>query len=248
MSALRRYVRALGTALRHPREFFADHSLAREPAAVLGTVVLVAGVTVVGLALLGSVMAATIDATVLVDNPERPPDWVCEQHGDDPDSLRYESCQESEQVERDVGEVLRSLVLDRLHYGVVGVGLAWVLIAAGLHLGALALGGDGGFGDALTVVAWSLPVEAVRVAVGLAAMWWVLASREFGDGVAALEREVVDAIASVEPVLIGVTLLVTGVQWRVWRGGLEAHHDLSPGAAGAVAGVVAVAVVAVAVT
>lgn len=248
MSALHRYLRALGCALRTPRSFFAEHEFAEDGAVTVLTVVLVAGALVAGFLLLGSIMSSTIDATVLIDNPDRPPEWVCDRHGDDPDSMRYDSCQEPEQVERDMGELLGSLVTDRLHWAPIGVAVVWIGLSILLHAGARLAGGEGHVGDSVTVVGWSLPVELARLAAGLVALWWAFETHTFSGDPQRAASEMNAAVGSVEVPLLLVSIGVIAWQWQIWRCGLETRHDLSRPAAAGVAGAVAVVPLLVAAT
>ncbi|WP_049921367.1 hypothetical protein [Halopiger djelfimassiliensis] len=51
--------------------------------------------------LVGSMLAGAIDATVTMENPDRPPEFVCDTHAAGSDSAFAENCDEPETIERD---------------------------------------------------------------------------------------------------------------------------------------------------
>lgn len=65
-----------------PATFFEERPPAETLPAAAGVVVAFALCLAVGFFLVGAMLAGAIDATVTMDNPDRPPDWVCEQHAE----------------------------------------------------------------------------------------------------------------------------------------------------------------------
>ncbi|EMA61832.1 YIP1 family protein [Halorubrum lipolyticum] len=206
----------------------------------VGVVVLVTLATTLGIVGLGAAFDATIDREVTVDNPDHPPESTCETFGDDEDSLVAEQCDQPERIDVDVGEELRSASGDYVGYALIGVPIWWVVFALALHGGARVAGGAGSVGDSFAVAAWALAAELVRLAVGLAAIWYALATATVeGTTIDAIANEIVAAMSAMEGPLLAASAVVIAVQWVVVVGGLEAYHDLDRGVAGTVAGVFA---------
>ena len=206
----------------------------------IGVVLLVALASTLGIVALGAAFDATIDREVTVDNPDRPSDSTCETFGEDEDSVFAERCDQPERVDVDVGEELRSAANGYLGYAVVGVPVWWAVFALVLHGGARLAGGEGSVGDSFVVAAWAIAAEVARLAVGLAAVWYALATATVdGTTIEAIANEIVAAMSAMRGPLLIASAAVIAVQWVVVVGGLEAYHDLDRGAAGTVAGVLA---------
>ncbi|SEH39328.1 Yip1 domain-containing protein [Halopenitus malekzadehii] len=239
---------AVRTALLRPRRFFRSSPYGDSLAIGIGVVLLVAIALTVGILALGVVFDATIDATVTVDNPDRPDDWVCKQLGGDADSRMYEACQEPEQIDRDLGSMLREATSGFLHYGFLGVGLWWLLAAGVVHVGARAAGGGGTIRDSLTVAAWALVPELLRLAVGISAIYYAIENTTIeAASPEAFRDELLVAFAGIETPLLVVSVATIAWQWWILRGGVTERHDVSTLAAGTVAGAFAVITLLIAV-
>ena len=209
-------------------------------ALTLGIVVLVTLATTFGIVALGAAFDATIDREVTVDNSDRPPESTCETFGEDDDSVFAEQCDRPDRIDVDVGEELQSAAGDYVGYALIGVPIWWAIFALALHGGARLAGGAGSVGDSFTIAAWALAAELVRLAVGLAAIWYALATAAVeGTTIEAIATEIVASISAMQGPLLAASAVVIAVQWVVVVGGLEAYHDLDRGVAGAVAGVLA---------
>jgi len=211
----------------------------RSGAVAVGLVLLVTLAMVGGIFGLGAAFDATLDREVTVDNPDRPPEATCESFGDD--SLIGERCDRPKRIDVDVGEELRRATGDYVAYGLLGVPIWWGIFALALHGGARLAGGDGSVGDSFVIAAWALVPEILRLAAGVAAIWYALATATIdGETVRAIANELVVAIETMQVPLLAASALVLAVQWVIVVGGLEAAHDLDRGTAGAVAGAFAV--------
>ena len=231
---------AVGSLLDRSRRRF-ETPRERSGAVAVGVVLLVALATVGGIVALGAAFDATIDREVTVDNPDRPPEATCESFGDDADSLIAERCDRPERIDVDVGEELRRATGDYVAYGLFGVPIWWAIFALALHGGARFAGGDGSLGDSFLIAAWALVPEILRLAAGIAAVWYALATATVGgETIGAIANEIVAAIGAMQAPLLAASALVIAVQWVIVAGGLEAAHDLDRGTAGAVAGAFAV--------
>lgn len=208
----------------------------RSGAVAIGLVLLVTLATVGGVLALGAAFDATIDREVTVDNPDRPPEATCESFGDD-DSLIGEDCDRPERIDVDVGEELRRATGDYVGYGLFVVPVWWAIFALALHGGARLAGGSGSVGDSFAIAAWALVPEILRLAAGVAAIWYALATTTVtGETMRAIANEIVAAIGTIETPLLVASAIVVAIQWVVVAGGLQAAHDLDRGTAGTVAG------------
>ncbi len=247
LTAVRSGLDTVRTALLRPRRFFSSSPYGDSLAVGLVVVLLVALALTAGILALGAVFDATIDATVTMDNPDRPDDWVCEQLGADADSPMYDACQEPAQIERDLGSMLREATAGFLHYGFLGVGIWWLLAAGAVHVGARVAGGEGTIGDSLTVAAWALVPELLRLVVGIAAIYHAIETATIdAASPEAFRDELLAAFAGIETPLLVASLVTIVWQWWILRGGITERHDVSTLAAGTVAGVVAVVALLVA--
>lgn len=157
--------------LRSPGAFFAERPPAETLPIAAGLVVAYALALVVMLLLIGSIMAGSMDATVTMDNPDRPPAQICDTIGERSDSLIAERCDQPEAIERDAGALLQETIHEFVPYALVGPFLLWgigglVLFAAGrLAAGSPSLGGS------FALAGWAVVPEFVRLGVVVAAFW-----------------------------------------------------------------------------
>jgi hypothetical protein len=223
----------LGSVLDRVRDAFG--SPRSETVAVAMLVVVTIG-TALGVVALGGVFDATVDQRITVDNPDRPSESTCETFGDEPGSMFAEECDEPERIEVDAGTELREATTGLVHYGLIGVPLWWALFAVALHVGARVAGGSGSVGDSFVIAGWAIGVELLRLAAGLAAIWYTLSNAAIdGSSFEALANDIVAAITSATGPLLVASAVAIAIQWVVVVGGLEAEHDLDRGAAAGVA-------------
>ena len=229
------------TPLLRPDHYFND----REPAITRGLVVAVL-VTLTAVALIagiGVVFTEKIDGTVMVDNPDRPPEGFCETGGTSlPDGFDDSAfnCSAPAEIERNID----SLIDDALggFYGVMllGVPILLLVVAAALHVATAAVGGEGSFGATATVTAWGFAPTIVTTPLGLAALWVVMDPVTIAAGIepAALEQTLLGSLSPWLPLATGLNL--TSVLWGaiIWTFGLQAGRDVSRAQAGAIAIVV----------
>lgn len=203
------------------------------------TVLVVTIGTSLGIVALGGVFDATVDQQITVDNPDRPAESTCETFGDD-DSVVADRCEEPERIEVDAGAELRDAATGYVHYGLLGVPIWWALFSVALHVGARVAGGSGSVGESFVIAGWAIGVELLRVAVGLAAIWYALSNAAIaGSSFEALTTDLVAALTGVTGPLLVASAVGIAVQWVVVVGGLEAQHDLDRGTAAGVATVFA---------
>ncbi|MFD1598106.1 YIP1 family protein [Halobellus rarus] len=229
-------VRPLRQLALSPTRFFEERPPSDTLPVAAGLVVLFAVGLTVALLLVGSMLAGAVDATVTMDNPERPPDFVCEQHADDPDSSFEERCDEPETIERDAGKLIREAVTDYLWIGIAGPFVLWVLGTVVLFAGGRLAAGDPSLAGTAALAGWAALPEFLRVIAGLAGLWYVLRDLTITNperGADVLET----AMASVEPAILAASVLTLGWQWSILSAGLSEDADISRGAAAVAVGV-----------
>ena len=229
------------TPLLRPDHYFND----REPAITRGLVVAVL-VTLTAVALIagiGIVFTEKIDGTVMVDNPDRPPEGFCETGGTSlPDGFDDSAfnCSAPAEIERNID----SLIDDALggFYGVmlIGAPILLLVIAAAFHVATAAVGGEGSFGVTATVTAWGFAPTIVTTPLGLAALWVVMDPVTIAAGIepAALEQTLLGSLSPWLPLATGLNL--SSLLWGaiIWTFGLQAGRDVSRLQAGGIAAAV----------
>ena len=236
--ALQSASRTVWQFVRSPRTFFAEQPAATR-LAVGFVVVLAFAIALAGsVAFLGVMLAGTMDETVTVDNPDRPPEWVCD--GSTPDvggSSLDERCDEPETIERDAGAIVQEAVNQTLPWLFVGPFVLWPIVGVTLFVGARLADGDGGFAETLAVAAWGAVPEFVRLAAGLVGLQYALGRTTFTGPVETYPDQLANALAPLEGPLLVVSLAVLGWQWVLLTAGIEERHDLSRPVAAAVVGI-----------
>ncbi|GAB6878944.1 hypothetical protein JCM17823_12180 [Halorubrum gandharaense] len=233
-------LRRLGsTVLDRSRGFFEHRPAARSLPVALVVVAIVIVAVVFGIYGLGVIFDATIDETVTVDNPNQPPEWVCETH--DEDSPLGNSCDEPDRIDVDAGSEIRDATTGFLHYAPVGGVVLWLIFGVVLHIGARLADGEGSVGDTFVVAAWALLPEVFRMVAGLAVIHYALAGAEVrDDSMEALGTDIIAALETTGEPLLLASAITIALQWWIVIGGLEVLHDLSRRKAIAVATVFAV--------
>lgn len=218
------------TPLLRPRRYFAASEVNFFRVMAVVAVLLFTGpLAVYGI---GWVITDSVDGTVTVDNPERPPDFFCEDRG---------GCEEPEQIEQDVDTVIWD-VMDRF----VGPAfLAYPLILGVLtlllHGGVWVVGGDRGWFPTLAVAAWGLLPTVAIVAVSIAGLWLTIdpvtvsPNDDIGVALAPLE----DQFRAFGPYRTVGTIVASIWGGLIWRAGLAEHQGLPNMEATLVAGMVA---------
>ena len=223
------------TPLIRPNRYFDD----REPDIARGiAVAALVTLTVVALiAGIGFVFIEKIDGTVLVDNPDRPPEGFCETAGFDDSGF---NCSAPAEVERNI-DALIDRALGEL-YGVMLIGFPILLlvIAAIFHLATAAVGGEGSFGATATVTAWGFAPTLVTTPLGLIALWLLMDPVTVATGIEPdlLQQTLRESLDPWLPLAAGLNIgsLLWGVV--IWTFGLHASRDVSRPQAGAIAATV----------
>lgn len=146
-----------------PAEIFDEWSPSVRVSLVVVT--LVALVCAGGIGLSAGFAAEHVDGTIQIDNPERPPDWVCEQRDsfEDDGTFHDGTCDLPKQVSLHLGPFANSVVWGEAWVGFAAVLLSWPITAGFFHT--FVHGGDAeGFSQTLAYTAWGYLPAALRYA------------------------------------------------------------------------------------
>jgi len=213
--------------LLRPDEFFESHDPAGTLVVAFAVVVVLAVATAVATVLVGSMLAGAIDATVTMDNPERPPDWMCEETQPSTPTV---GCDQPETVERDVGTLVSEAVTDYVPFVLFAPFVMWLVAGVVVFLAGLVAGGSPSLRGSVALSGWAAVPELFRLVVGLVAVGYALSTTTI-TSVARAEAAVEAALAPVEPVLALATVVTVAWQWHLLSGGLVAEADVGRRAA-----------------
>ena len=231
MPSTRETVRQL---LLEPTELFERRRPAKTLPYAIALVAVLALATVVATFVVGSMLAGAVDATVTMDNPERPPDWMCD--ADDPDSTPAAGCEEPKTVERDAGSLVYDATTDYVPLVLFAPFVLWVVAALVLNAAGRVAGGSPTWSGSFALSGWAALPELGRLVVGLAAIryaLWNTTITSVEQAPAAFEA----AMAPVGPILAVTTVLAVAWQWHLLSGGLSVDADVSRGSARVAVGV-----------
>lgn len=225
-------VRSLRRFLLSPSTFFDERPPGETLPIAAGLVVLFALCLVGTVLALGSMLAGAVDETVTMDNPNRPPEHVCEMET----QLETANCDAPATIERDAGELVWEAVTDYLWIAAVTPFVLWLVAGAVLFAAGRLAGGDPSGRGALSLAGWATVPEFVRFAVVLVGFRIALGDVTITD----LDRApsvVESALAPIEPVFALATLGTACWQWYLLAAGLSRDADLSRAAAAVAVGV-----------
>jgi len=193
----------------------------------------VAVTVVLGVAL--RLFATQFTGTVEVDNPERPPDQMCEDGGIG--EVTVSGCDEPATRTVEVGSLVWDQATEVLPGLFIGLVIVWVGLVVLLYVGARIAGGSGGFGETAEVTAWGLVPSVVGVAVGGAGLVLFAASTDLSASSPEMLLEQVRSLQNGLSGLVFLAIQVGTAAWQayVWAGGLRVIHEISRYAAVAVA-------------
>jgi len=175
-------------------------------------------------ALIAGVMrmfARQMTATTEIDNPDRPSEIICEASSGQPSG-----CGEPATISVEVGDLFWDAAVEQLPAVFAGVVLLWFLTGVGLHLVAGGYVGEGSFGQTLEVVAWSMLINVLSVAISGLLLW--LATQQVDLAVSSPEQllsqmqRLTTTLPGLGSQLVQVIALVAQV--GVWTAGLTVVH------------------------
>lgn len=223
------------TPLLRPDRFFAerDHD-GRRVLAVVAAVTLVALGVFYGI---GWIVTINVDGTVMVDNPDRPPDFVCD---DDSDVLDQSGCDQPRLIEQNVDSQIWAAWHNSAAKLVIGIPLAWLVLGGLLHVGSALLGGKNGVFSSFAVAAWGLPPTLVSgiviTGVLIVTVDPITVTPTSQDKAL---RTLQDPFRAVETIRVILTVVAAAWSGIIWRFGLKYERRVNGPAAWVVAGSVA---------
>jgi hypothetical protein len=230
------------TPLLHPGRFFAERSPHFGRIILVFALVVFAGLaTVYGV---GYLLVAHVDGTVMVDNPERPPEMFCDS---EMDSMPFDEsdCDAPQQVERDIDSIIWDAIGEFAGPMLGGMLILILGLTMVIHAGSWLAGGTNGVAASFAVTVWGLAPMLLVVPLSMVAMAVVLdpvtlsSAQDPSSAFAGLERQ----LRSYQ--WIGTISTVVSSLWSaaIWRFGLKHERGVSGAAATAIAGAVALLVV-----
>ncbi|MDG5775823.1 Yip1 family protein [Haloarculaceae archaeon H-GB1-1] len=240
-------IRAL---LLDPGSFFESHEsqLNGLTALLLAGVLAIAITTVVSVGLWQ--LSEQMTGKTTIDNPERPPDWVCDGETFSEMETSPSGCDQPTQIQVEVGDLFWEQVQEVLPYLAIGVGIVWLVTGVGLHVLSYLVGGDGSVGDSLAITAVGMIPSLVTTTVGMALLVTVAQGAELGASSPSVLVEQVRDLGRGPSGLVTTGLQVVGVAWQtyVWLGGIAVLHDLQRRQAAVPAGIAGFVALLVTVT
>lgn len=232
------------TPLLRPDRYFAEREVNFfRVMAVVGLLIAAGPAVVYGV---GWVLATHLDGTVTIDNPERPPDWVCE--GDTgSDVLDDEDCDAPREVERNVDAIMWDAIDEFAGTAPLAYPVALVVLTLLLHAGAWLFGAENGLFPTFAVAAWGMVPSLVLLpvaVVGLSLALDPVTVTPGADPEVALEP-LVAQLRAFEP--YGALVTATSAVWGgvVWTYGLVHEQGLPGTESAAIAGLVTLLTLAV---
>ncbi|MCT9095705.1 YIP1 family protein [Haloarchaeobius sp. HME9146] len=225
-----------------PAAFFAPQEPGRDLGAAFVAVLLSTLVVTGAAGAMLYVASTSMTGTVTVDNPERPPDWVCsDDYPMGNDSAFADDCDKPKTLDRDAGALFWEVASGQLPVLFVGLLFMWPLVGVGLHFLTALGGGEGSFTRTLAVAGWGFVPNAIGAVVGAVVVSAILAGKTFQlSNPDTFVRE----FRAVFGGTLGAALLVlrlgaTAWQATIWGYGLERARHVSRAAGFAAAGIVA---------
>lgn len=230
------------TPLFRPDRYFATHEINFFRVMVLVGLLVIAGpVTVYGV---GWILVNHIDGTVMVDNPDRPPDFVCDD-GFHSDMYDEGACDRSKEIEQNVDRVLWSAIDGLVGPALVAFPIILLIIGMLLHVGSWLADGSGGIFPSFAVAAWGLLPSVLSIVVMLPLLWVAVDSYTLlpNQELSTVIDPLMGQIENLEQVTIVVSMLTAVWGGIIWRYGLEHHRNIPAASARITAGTTALIVV-----
>lgn len=235
-------LRSLRTVLFDPATFFETHPPEDSFSGALVAVSLVAVLSTLAVALVGTFVASQVDATVTVTTLEPWPDSVCESYAEMDGPLPEPCTVDEPQTEQvSVGSKLESAIFGQLPVVFLGTYVGWFVVGVVLHAVTAFTSGSGSFGDTLAVTGWATPAQLVSTLFGVAGIALAVHGVDFASDPDLLADQL-RRVASTSRGALGAFGALLGTAWQayIWAHGLHESHDSSFGGAVAAAGVTGV--------
>ena len=230
------------TPLLRPDRYFTTHEVNFfRVMAIVGLLIVAGPVTVYGV---GWILADRVDGTVMVDNPDRPPDFVCDD-GFHSDMYDEGACDRQKEIEQNVDQVLWSAIEKLVGPALLAFPILLLIIGLLLHTGSWLADGDGGVFPSFAVAAWGMLPMLLSIVVMLPLLWLsldsytILPNRSLGTAIDPIMNQL-EALERVTPVVTILTGVWGGI---IWRYGLEHQRHIRAASARLTAGTTALIVV-----
>ena len=230
------------TPLLRPDRYFTTHEVNFvRVMAIVGLLIVAGPVTVYGV---GWILSDRVDGTVMVDNPDRPPDFVCDD-GFHSDMYDEGACDRPKEIEQNVDQVLWSAIEKLVGPALLAFPILLLITGLLLHTGSWLADGDGGVFPAFAVAAWGMLPMLLSIVVMLPLLWLsldsytILPTQSLGTAIDPIMNQL-EALERVTPVVTILTGVWGGI---IWRYGLEHQRHIPAASARLTAGTTALIVV-----
>lgn len=171
-----------------------------------------------------------------MDNPDRPPEPLCTQFAEEPNSPVGAGCAEPATIERDAGTLIQELLYDYLWIGFVVPFVMWLIGTIVLFGAGRLAGGRPTLLGSLSLAGWAAVPEFLRLLVGLAGLTYVLEGLTMTD-VNQAATAFAAALTPVDPLLFSASLMTVAWQWVLLTSGLSEDADLPWGTTAVAVGI-----------
>lgn len=230
------------TPLLRPDRYFAERDLDLARVAAVFVVVVLSGVSAVyGI---GYLLVTHVNGTVMVDNPERPPEMFCDD-GMSTDFYNETACNAPKQVEQNIDPIIWDAIGEIAGPMFVGMLLLVAGVTVLLHLGSWFAGGTNGLSASFGVAVWGTAPIVFVMPVSLAILWITLDPVTISAASAPEHafEELTTQLHAHHWIGIGSSVLSGLWSATIWRFGLEHERNLTGAGATVVAGMVALLVI-----
>lgn len=185
---------------------------------------------------IGTIVAGTVDGPISVENPDHPPEWVC--NGDTSTADEVWDCDAPETIDRDPQVMANEAVGGYVPFALLGPPVLWLLGTVVLFTGGRLANGDPSGGGTAALAGWVALGEFPRIGIALAAIWYVLRGVTVSpDQTEAALEAFRAALGPIKGPLLIVSLVVMGWQWAMLTRGLARDAGISRTAAATVVGI-----------
>ena len=230
------------TPLLRPDRYFATHEIDFfRVMALFGLLIFAGPATVYGV---GWILVDHIDGTVMVDNPDRPPDYVCDGEFDS-EIYDEDACDRPKEIEQNVDSVLWSAIEELIGPALLGFPLVLFITGLLLHAGSWLANGEGGVFPSFAVAAWGMLPSLLSIVVMVPLLWLTLDSYTVlpNQNPSAAIEPIMSQLEGLSGVTHGVTILTAVWGGIIWRYCLEHHRHIPAAAARVTAGTTALILV-----
>jgi hypothetical protein len=119
------------------------------------------------------VLTMHVDGTVQVDNPQRPPDWVCDRNVGERTTPHHQ-CSNPREIERSVDAIIWSVTLEHVWKALLSIPVYWFGTGLLLQAGSWLADGENGSFASFGVAAWGTLPFLVSSSLGLVAFHFAL--------------------------------------------------------------------------